>query len=211
MTTPIKVLVTGFGLFLDVKRCPLWEIVRRLSASIVGLDDRLIQLIVPNDPMTLANNETKYQTTALNESHNPDLVVHMGLDVNSDRGIFKVERSAPREGYHEFPDIRRKVFTRMENKTAFAKSPAALSRTLDIDAAAEVWSAGCASITLATQRGSQRTAQKGKKSEMRNALVQLSDDVETYVCGFCYYVALFHLQTHTEKRHAIFFHVPPLE
>ena len=42
-------------------------------------------------------------------------------------------------------------------------------------------------------------------------LVQLSDDVGTCICGFCYYVALFHLQTHTEKRHAIFLHVPPLE
>ena len=164
MPTSIKVLVTGFGLFLDMTINPSWEIARKLSASIVGLDGRLIQLIVSNDPMPPAYHDIKDQVAALLETHTADLVVHMGLDVGSGRGIFKVERSAPREGYHEFPDIRRKVFTRIENKTTFAKSPAALSTTLDIDAAAEVWSAGCASITLATQRGSQQNAKKGKKA-----------------------------------------------
>ena len=75
----------------------------------------------------------------------------MGLDVDS-RGIFRVERSAQREGYHQFPDICRKVFTRAENKTAFAKSPVSLSTTLDLDAAEDVWRSGCASTSCALGR-----------------------------------------------------------
>lgn len=209
-TTPVKVLLTGFGPFLDVKINPSWEVARKLPASLAGLSGQSIQIIVPTDPMPAAYHEIRNQVTALIDTHAPDLVVHMGLDVDSG-GIFKVERSASRDGYHEFPDIRRKVFTRAENKISFAKSPVALSTTLDLNAAEDVWRSGCASITFATHNDSHCGAKKSKQLEKQNVLVQLSDDVGTYVCGFCYYVALLHLQTHTEKRHAVFFHVPPLE
>ncbi|KAJ4384958.1 hypothetical protein N0V86_000563 [Didymella sp. IMI 355093] len=126
-------------------------------------------------------------------------------------GVFKIERSAPREGYHEFPDIRRRVFTRVENKKEFAKAPASLATSLHVDAAEEIWRPACAPITLATSKVSQQSAKKGIRSEKQNVHVQLSDDVGTYVCGFCYYTALLHLQSHTGKRHAVFLHVPPLE
>lgn len=206
---PVKVLVTGFGAFLDVSTNPSWEIACRLASFMPGLNGELIQIIVPTKPMQAAYHDIKEQVTALIELHTPDIVVHMGLELDSRRGVFKVERSAPREGYHEFPDIRRKVFTRAENKKAFAKSPASLSTTLDIDAADEMWQASCASITLA--KAASKNAKSNKSSDMQNVLVQLSDNVGTYVCGFCYYIALLHMQSLTGRRHAVFLHVPPLE
>lgn len=194
---------------MDVKTNSSWEIARRLPASIEDTRGESIQLIVPNDPMPAAYHEIRDEVTALINTHAPDLVIHMGLDVDS-RGVFKVERSAQREGYHEFPDIRRKVFTRAENKAAFVKSPVSLSSTLDLDAAENVWRSGCASITLATSNDPHQSAKKTKRPEKQSVFVQLSDDVGTYVCGFCYYVALLHLQTRTGTRRAVFLHVPPL-
>jgi pyrrolidone-carboxylate peptidase len=207
---PVKVLVTGFGAFLNVSTNPSWEIARRLPSSIMSLSGESIQVIVPTDPMPAAYHDIKEQVSSLIDLHAPDIVVHMGLDVDSGRGVFKVERSAPREGYHEIPDVCRKVYTRAENKKGFGKSPASLSTTLDVDAVEEIWRAGCASVTLAKEQRASHTA-KGKSSGIKNVLVHLSDDVGTYVCGFCYYVALLHMQSHTGKRHAVFFHVPPLE
>jgi pyroglutamyl-peptidase len=128
---PVKVLVTGFGPFLDITTNSSWEIARRLPASILGLDGESIHLIVPDDPMPAAYHDIKTQVASLIDTHAPDLVVHMGLDVDSGPGVFKIERSAPREGYHEFPDIRRKVYTRIENKKDFAKAPASLTTSLD--------------------------------------------------------------------------------
>lgn len=210
---PVKVLVTGFGPFLDVTTNPSWEIARRLPASILGLDGQSIQVIVPEASMPAAYHNIKAQVASLIDTHAPDLVVHMGLDVDSGPGVFKIERTAPKEGYHEFPDIRRKVFTRVENKKEFAKAPASLTTSLDVGAAEEIWRAACAPIilTLATSKVSQQNAKKGTQAAKQNVRVELSDDVGTYVCGFCYYVALLHLQSHTGKRHAVFLHVPPLE
>ncbi|KAJ4337089.1 hypothetical protein N0V87_004942 [Didymella glomerata] len=208
---PVKVLVTGFGPFLDITTNSSWEIARRLPASILGLDGESIHLIVPGDPMPAAYHDIKTQVASLIDTHAPDLVVHMGLDVDSGPGVFKIERSAPREGYHEFPDIRRKVYTRIENKKDFAKAPASLTTSLDTGAAEEIWRAACAPITLATSKVSQQNAKKGTRLAKQNVLVQCSDDVGTDVCGFCYYVALLHLQSHTGKRHAVFLHVSPLE
>lgn len=210
-TAPVKVLVTGFGPFLDVAVNPSWEIARKLPASILGMNGESIQLIVPDGPMPAAYHDIKAQVTSLIDIHAPSLVVHMGLDVDSGPGVFKIERSAPREGYHDFPDIRRKVFTRIENRKEFAKAPASLTTSLDVGAAEEIWRADCAPITLATSKVSQQNAKKGARPAKQNVLVQLSDNIGTYVCGFCYYVALIHLQSHTGKRHAIFLHVPPLE
>lgn len=208
---PVRVLLTGFGAFLDISDNPSWEIARRLPSSISGLDGESIQIIVPPDPMPAAYHRIMEQVTTLIELHTPDIVIQMGLDVDSGPGIFKVERSAPREGYHDIPDIRRQVFTRAENKKAFARSPVSLSTTLNVDAAEKIWQVNCASITLGKAHKASSNAKKGRSSGIQNVLVQLSDDVGTYVCGFCYYVALLHMQSHTGKRHTVFLHVPPLE
>lgn len=182
-----------------------------MPTSLVGTDGEAIQIVVPPDPMPAAYHELRDQVIALVDNHAPDLVVHLGLDVGSDRGVFRIERSASREGYHQFPDIRRKVFTRTENKEEFGKAPLTLASTLDLDAAEKIWRQSCASITLATTANSQHGAKNRTWPEKQNVLVKLSDDVGTYVCGFCYYVALLHLQSQTGTRHTIFLHVPPLE
>lgn len=210
-TSPINVVVTGFGPFLDVETNYSWEIASRLPASLQGLNGESIQLVVPSGPMPAAYHDIQTQVTTLIGTHAPSLLVHMGLEVDSGPGVFKIERSALKEGYHEYPDIHRKVFTRMENKKEFAKAPASLTTSLDLDAAEDIWRVACAPITLATSKVSQHGAKKGIRPEKQMVLVQVSDDVGTYVCGFCYYVALLNLQKHTGKRHAVFLHVPPLE
>lgn len=178
-TTPVKVLVTGFGPFLDITINPSWEIARRLPASILGLDGESIRLIVPNDPMPAAYHDIKAQVASLIDTHAPSLVVHMGLDVDSGPGVFKIERSAPREGYHEFLDIRRKVFTRAENRNEFAKASVSLATSLDIGAAEEIWRAACGPIAFATSEVSQQNAKRGTRPAKQNVLVKPSDDVGT--------------------------------
>lgn len=210
-TVPIKVLLTGFGPFLDVSTNPSWEIARRLPTSFDGPRGEPIQVIVPANPMPAAYHDIRSQVTHLIETHTPDLVVHMGLDVDSGPGVFKVERSAPREGYHQYPDIRRRVFTRAENRTAFAKSPVSLSTTIGLDAAEAVWQSGCASFVLAANTDPHQHAKKSKQPQKQTVHVKLSDEVGNYVCGFCYYVALLHLQMFTGHRHAVFIHVPRLD
>jgi pyroglutamyl-peptidase len=134
--------------------------------------------------------------------------VHIGLDVDSESGVFKVESSAPKEGYHDIPDIDRKVFTRAENKKTFGKAHTSLLTTLDIDAAIEMWRDGCASFTLPRPGVG---AKKGKTADRQGVDVRLSDDVGTYVCGFQYYVSMFEAQRRSGGRNVVFLHVPRLE
>jgi pyroglutamyl-peptidase len=170
-----------------------------------------INVVVPAEPTPAAYHKILTQTSQLIEQHAPDLIVHMGLDVDSCPGVFKLERSSLKEGYHDIPDIDRKVFTRAENKKVFAKSPASLVTTLNIDAAAELWQAGCSSLQL--HKASEPSKAKGKgKSESGQAVnVRLSDDVGAYVCGFQYYVSMLEVQKRSGRRDAVFFHVPRLE
>ena len=42
-------------------------------------------------------------------------------------------------GYHDIPDVERKVLTRAENKKLFGKGPASLVTTLDLDTAVEAY------------------------------------------------------------------------
>lgn len=134
----------------------------------------------------------------------------MGLDVESGPGVFKVERSARKEGYHDIPDIVRKVFTRAENKKAFGKALTSLGTTIDIDAVAEAWQAACSSLSLPIASGVKLKG-KGKTEGKQPIDVRMSDDVGTYVCGFQYYVSMLEMQKQTGKRNAVFFHVPKLE
>lgn len=136
----------------------------------------------------------------------------MGLDVDSGPGVFKVERSAPKEGYHDIPDIERRVFTRAENKKTFGKAPAALVTTLDIDTAVDVWQDSCSALSLPKAQSSSAVVKsRGKGKEKQMVEVQLSDDVGTYVCGFNYYISLLEMQRKCGKRDVVFFHVPKLD
>ncbi|KAF2832537.1 peptidase C15, pyroglutamyl peptidase I-like protein [Ophiobolus disseminans] len=213
MSTPpkqIKVLVTGFGPFLDITTNPSWEIARQLPTSIESHACETIIIVTPTAPTPAAYHKIFSQIPTLIEQHTPDLIVHMGLDVDSSPGVFKLERSAPKEGYHDIPDIDRKVFTRAENKKTFGKSAASLVTTIDVDSAVEVWQTACSSLNPSNIHIAKGKS-KGKSNSMQMIDVRLSDDVGTYVCGFQYYVGMLEMQKQTGKRNVVFLHVPRVE
>ncbi|OAG11735.1 uncharacterized protein CC84DRAFT_1159195 [Paraphaeosphaeria sporulosa] len=134
----------------------------------------------------------------------------MGLAV--DRDYFAVEQSALKEGYHDIPDIERKVITRMENKKLFGKAPSSLATSLDLEPAVSAWQTACGRLSLPSkEQGSSKGKGTGKsKQEKRKVDVRLSDDVGTYVCGLIYFSSLVEMQKRTGNRDVVFFHVPQL-
>jgi pyroglutamyl-peptidase len=195
---------------LNITTNPSWEIARQLPRSLSAANGETIEIIVPNEPIPAAYHKIFTRTSELITQHAPDVVVHMGLDVDSGPGVFKVERGAPREGYHNIPDIDRKVFTRAENKKTFGKAPASLVTTLDIDAAAEIWRSACSSLTFPKDLAISKAKGKGKSQSKQPVDVTLSDDVGTYVCGFQYYTSMLQTEKRTNGRDVVFFHVPNL-
>ena len=179
-----------------------------------GTNGETINIVVPPDPIPAAYHKIFDQVPTLISQHQPDIIVHMGLDVDSGPGVFRVERSAPKEGYHDIPDVDRKVFTRGENKKTFGKSPASLVTTLDIDTAFGVWQDACAGLSLSkatAPAGFSKAKGKSKSDGKQSVEVRRSDDVGTYVCGFQYYTSMLEMQKTTRKRSVVFFHVPRLE
>lgn len=149
------------------------------------------------------------QTTALIEEHDPDIVLHMGLAV--DRDYFALEKSALKEGYHDVPDVDRKVFTRAENKKTFAKAPASLSTSLDLESAVAEWQTSCSRLGWPA-KGADRAKGKGKGKQAQTTVdVRLSDDVGTYVCGFIYFISMLEMQRKKGTRNVVFLHVPRVE
>lgn len=167
---------------------------------------------MPAEPIPAAYHKILTLVPALVLEHAPDLVVHIGLDVDSGPGVFRVERSSLRDGYHDIPDIERRVFTRADNKKVFGKASLSLATTLDIDAAVEICRGACSSLSLpnAPAMGGSLKA-KGKGKPRQTIEIRSSDDVGSYVCGFNYYISLLEMQKRTSKRDAVFFHVPKLE
>lgn len=106
-----------------------------------------------------------------------------------ERSYFAIEKGAEREGYHQYPDVSRKVFTKVETKKAWGKSPPRLDSNLDFEDVLGKWKRGV-----------------GKGVDVR-----LSDDVGSYVCGFVYYTSLEHYWKREDANKAVvFMHVPPL-
>lgn len=171
--------------------------------------DNTINIIVPSSPIPAAYHKILASVPSLIAEHAPDLIIHIGLDVDSEPGVFKLERSAAKEGYHDIPDIERRVLTRAENKKLFGKAPESLITSLDIDTVEQEWKVGCLSFSLPTINSG--TKGKGKKNAKQMVDVRLSDDVGTYVCGLNYYVSLLEMQKLTGKREVVFLHVPRLE
>lgn len=135
--------------------------------------------------------------------------MHIGLDVDSDPGVFKLERSALRDGYQDIPDIDRRVFTRLENKKEFGKAPDSLVTTLEVDMAAWIWRDACSTFHLPGLLS--HTRGKSKVEGSKPVDVRLSDDVGTYVCGFQYYVSMLEAKQKSGNRNVVFLHVPQLD
>jgi pyrrolidone-carboxylate peptidase len=228
-----RVLITGFGPFLDITTNPSYEIARRLP-TILSTPTGAINVVVPDLPIPAKYHDIFTLTTSLIAEHKPDLVIHMGLAHG--RTWFAVEKGAEREGYHEVPDMGRRVFTRAESKKMYGKELARLESSLDLESAVEAWKEDVKGVKLALGyapgaapgKGGETKA-KGKKSKGKQKQestgnsstkmkgdseqvdVRLSDDVGNYVCGFQYYVSLLEMQKSSGRRNSVFFHVPYLD
>jgi len=117
-------------------------------------------------------------------------VIHVGLDAT--RTCFNLEVGAFRDGYHEIPDVSRKVFTKAETKKEWGKSPARLDSSLDVDDLVKRASSQLGKIPVE---------------------LQVSDDVGNFVCGFIYYTSLEHFSRKNKdaERPVLFLHVPELK
>ncbi|KAF2683012.1 peptidase C15, pyroglutamyl peptidase I-like protein [Lentithecium fluviatile CBS 122367] len=207
LTEEIRVLVTGFGPFLDINTNPSWKIARNLPPTLPSSNNRTINLIVPESYIPAVYHVILAETPSLIAKHDPHIVLHVGLAL--DRSYFAVEKSAPREGYHDIPDQNRRVFTRAENKKVFGKAPGELATGFELEGVVEAWRDECASIG-ATAKGKSKSKVKAKEKEIGMADVRHSDDVGTFVCGFIYYVSLLEMQK-KGRRDVVFLHVPRLE
>ncbi|KAF1996951.1 peptidase C15, pyroglutamyl peptidase I-like protein, partial [Amniculicola lignicola CBS 123094] len=188
-TKPVKVLVTGFAPFQDNPINPSWEIARRLP-KILPTENQpagnSISLIVPDDPLPVTYHQVLTLVPALIEQHDPDIIVHIGL--NKELKWFAAEVSAERNGYHEIPDEEKKVFTRAENRKIWGKAADNLASTLGLEQTEMGW-------------------KEGKKE----VDVRLTDDVGNYLCGFVYYDSMLEMQKKKRNRDVLFLHVPMLE
>ncbi|KAK0117401.1 hypothetical protein ONS96_013231 [Cadophora gregata f. sp. sojae] len=191
-----KILVTGFGQFLNIKTNPSWEIASLLPSTVDG-----VRIIVPPEPLK-AEYHSLLEITKLLDEHQPDVVIHIGLA--ADRDYFAIERGADRDGYHQIPDEKRKVFTRAETKKVWGKSPARLDTTLDVEEILGRWKENLAS----------GAAKSKGKEKPKPVDVRTSDDVGNYVCGFVYYTSMewfWRKYGAQGERRVLFFHVPKQE
>ncbi|KAL9617039.1 MAG: hypothetical protein Q9160_008156 [Pyrenula sp. 1 TL-2023] len=204
----IKVLVTGFGAFHDIKVNPSYEIASRLPSSLNTINGTNVSLIIYPSPVPVAYNVVQTLVPRLLEEHRPDIVVHLGLDTGRD--YFALEASAPRDGYHQVPDTTRKVFTKAEAKSLWGKLDEHLTTTVDREDVLQRMQA-----SFARSHGTKKaSAKKGGKKDGKVVTendVRLSDDVGTYICGFIYYTSLaWFVQNSANRRPVVFFHVPTL-
>ncbi len=170
----------------------------------------MIHVAVPSQPLPAAYHKLVLQVPQLIQEHAPDLIIHIGLEVESGPGVFKVERSAPRQGYHDIPDVERKVLTRNENKKIFGKSPDSLVTSLDLDTAVGAWEEACQFMWLPKATAFKSKA-KGKNEARIPLDLQQTDDVGTYVCGLNYYISMLEMKQRTTKQNVVFLHVPKLD
>lgn len=146
-----------------------------------------IQLYAHPEPIKAAYHAIAKTVPAVVEEHNPDVIIHVGLAV--DRAYFAIEAGADRDGYHDIPDEERRVFTRLEIKEMWGKSPARLNSTMNMDEVVRSW----------------------KRIVGKDVDVRQSDDVGNYVCGFLYYLSLEQMWKSGKMARVVFLHVPPLK
>lgn len=135
-------------------------------------------------------------------------MLQIGLAVDQEH--FSIERSAPKEGYHEIPDNNRRVITRAENKKLFVKKPQSLASSLDLDTAFSTLSGQLYGLTLPSATSTEHQKAKGKQKG-KPVDVQLTDNVGNYVCGFVYYLSMLEMEKRGKRRDVVFLHVPMLK
>lgn len=145
-----------------------------------------IQIITQPEPLKASYHDLYEVTPQLLEHNKPEIVLHVGLAV--ERTYFAIEKGAERDGYHQYPDVDRKVFNKAETKKAWGKSPSRMDSSVDLDKVLIKW-----------------RAVVGKGADLRT-----SDDVGNYVCGFVYYTSMEHFWKKGEDTPVVFMHVPPL-
>jgi len=101
----------------------------------------------------------------------------------------------------------RKVFTKLEGKKAWGKSPARLDSNVDLESVLEKWK-----VEVLGKEKNKKVAGKSEK-KTNEAVVDLrtSDDVGSYVCGFVYYTSLEWFWKKGKQRSVLFLHVPSLD
>lgn len=144
-----------------------------------------IRILTQPEPLGAAYHQL-LEIPKLLEQFNPDVVIHIGLAV--ERDYFAIERGADRDGYHQYPDVARKVFNKAENKKVWGKSPTRLDSSLNLEEILAKW-----------------RDETGKGVDLRT-----SDDVGSYVCGFLYYTSLEYFWKKGGDMPVVFMHVPPL-
>lgn len=203
-----RILVTGFGTVSQALRDilnPSFEILKRLPPSLPGID-----IIAHPEPMRSAYHWLLQTSPQLIHDIQPEIVLHIGVDV--ERAYFSVERSASRDGYHEYPDLDKRTVTKAETQKIWGKKSAErLETSLDLDGVVDVWHSN---LKVQVKKG--KVQRRGTAAaKIQNVLpdVRATDDVGNYVCGFLYYTSLAELLRRSSgggKRSAVFLHVPML-
>jgi pyroglutamyl-peptidase len=198
---------------LDIESNPSWEIASKLPSNLDGAAGERISVIVPAQATPAAYHKIADQTHALIEQHEPDIVLHLGLYAYSAPGMFKVQRSASKEGYHETPDADGKMISQAENKELFGKLPRTLATTMDLKTATDVCQDACGWLGL--PKIAAPANPKGKNTcniaERPRVNIKLSDDVGSYVSGFQYYMSMLGMEKLTGRRDVVFLQVPQLD
>ncbi|KAF2502809.1 peptidase C15, pyroglutamyl peptidase I-like protein [Lophium mytilinum] len=176
----VKVMVTG------ATKNPSWEICKLLPSNIASR----IRLLVHPEALKVSYATILPIVPKLLAEYNPDIVVHIGLAVG--QPYYSLEKSAPKSGYHQNPDVTRRVFTKAETKKAWGKLPETLSSTIDLDAVGPKWIAGV-------------------KIGKFGADVRVTDDVGEFTCGFVYFATLAEMSKKAGERPVVFLHVPEME
>jgi pyroglutamyl-peptidase len=141
---------------------------------------------MPPEPLKAAYHSL-LEIPKLLEEFKPDIVIHIALAVN--RNFLSIERGATRDGYHQYPDVARKVFNKAEIRKTWGKSPKDLNSSLDLDDILVKWQ-----------------TQAGKGSDLK-----MSDDVGTYVFSFVYYTSIECVwKNGGGEMPVVFMHVPSL-
>ncbi|KAF2084572.1 peptidase C15, pyroglutamyl peptidase I-like protein [Saccharata proteae CBS 121410] len=204
----VTVLVTGFGPFLEkFPQNASWEIASRLPSHLSvstpnSKNPKTINILVHPAPITVAYHTAASLIPNLLATHNPDLVLHLGLAAN--RSHYAIELSSARHGFARTPDVEGRRFVREDlEKEGWDKCPERLETSLDFEHVWEEWEGQARRIPglLREQDGE------------GGVEIRASDDVGSFLCGFVYFASLAWFwkrgwEEAVEDRPVIFLHVP---